>query len=199
MILSLALFRSIWGAEPKDDWPSLNRQPPSSTKSFVVGALDGFQPLKKAPCMLTRGTFGGGATERPILKGSDRVDTTPSRRRPREPANARLTAETKPFRGRKTSLPAYIALMRSTTAASAQMKPVAPIALHGSPCRAVEAMSRRRHHGSRTFRGATQSSAGDHRKRRCTADADTSRTEAPQRTSQSRVPISTLIGRFSSM
>jgi hypothetical protein len=35
-------------------------------------ALDGFRALKKAPCMLTRGTFGGGATERPILKGSNR-------------------------------------------------------------------------------------------------------------------------------
>jgi hypothetical protein len=48
-----------------------------------------------------------------------------------------LTAETKLFRGRKTSRSAYIALMRSTAAASNWMKPLAPIALHGSPWSAV--------------------------------------------------------------
>ena len=49
-----------------------------------------------------------------------------------------------------------MALMRSTTAASTWMKPLAPIALHGSPCRAV---GQCRGDGAigRTFRGATQS------------------------------------------
>jgi hypothetical protein len=99
----------------------------------------------------------------------------------------RLTAETKPFRGRKTSQSAYIALMRSTTAASTWMKPLAPIALHGSPCRAV---GQCRGDGAigRTFRGATQSPGGfiaDDSQSRCrhvanrgaTADLSVSRSD----------------------
>ena len=64
-------------------------------------------------------------------------------------------AETKPFRGRKTSQSGYIALMRPTTAASTWMKPLAPSALHGSPRRAI---GQCRGDGAigHTFRGSTQ-------------------------------------------
>ena len=138
-----------------------------------------------------------GATERPVVEGSRRQVRNDHGAVSSEPANARLTAETKPFRGRKTSQSAYIALMRSTTAASTWMKPLAPIALHGSPCRAV---GQCRGDGAigRTFRGATQSplrTIANDALGRCRHVAKRG-AAAP---SQSRVPISTLIGRFSSM
>ena len=72
-----------------------------------------------------------------------------------EPANARLTAETKPFEVAKTLQSAYIALMRLTPAASTWMKPLAPIALHGSPCAPLGNVEVEGAIG-RTFRGATQ-------------------------------------------
>jgi hypothetical protein len=52
-----ALFRSIWGAEPGRCPFSTGRH--STAKSFAVGALDGSRELRKAQCMLTRGTSGG--------------------------------------------------------------------------------------------------------------------------------------------
>ena len=66
--------------------------------------------------MLTRGTSGGGCYgSGPSLKvrlGRVRHDRDAVSS---EPANARLTAETKPFRGRKTSQPAYSQLVFNST------------------------------------------------------------------------------------
>jgi|HubBroStandDraft_4_1064222.scaffolds.fasta_scaffold14663_2 hypothetical protein len=44
--------------------------PPSSVKSFVVGALDGFRALKKPYASLRVVRLAEGATERPVFEGT---------------------------------------------------------------------------------------------------------------------------------
>ena len=57
--------------------------------------------------MPTHGTSGEGRQEWPIFEGSRRQVRNDHGPVSGEPANARLTAEAKPLRGHKTSLPAY--------------------------------------------------------------------------------------------
>jgi len=135
-IFAAALFRSIWGAEP-GRLAYLNRP------SFFGEILCCWRPrwipgTKKSPMhayawYVWRKEPWSGPSLKVRVGKSETHGAVSS-----EPANARLTAETKPFRGRKTSQSAYIALMRSTTAASTWIKPLAPIALHRPSCRVLE-------------------------------------------------------------
>ena len=138
---------------------------------LLASSVDPWKPRKPDACLRVV-RLAEGATERSIFKGSRWPTRNHHGHVGSEPANARLTAATKPFRGRKTSQTAYIVLMRPTTAASTRMKPLAPIALYGSSCRAV---GQCRGDGAigRTFRGATQSPLRPSQATR-TAHADTS-------------------------
>jgi hypothetical protein len=67
------------------------KRAPTSDLSVSRSDLDGSQGPKKARCMLTRGTCGGGAKERPIFEGSRRRARNDRGPIGGEPANARLT------------------------------------------------------------------------------------------------------------
>jgi hypothetical protein len=122
---------------------------------LLASSVDSSESRKPDACLRVV-RLAEGAAERPVVEGSRRQVRDDHGPVSSEPANAPLTAETKPFRGRKASQSAYIALVQSTTAASTWMKPLAPIAVHGSPRRAV---GQCRGDGAigRTFRGAAQS------------------------------------------
>jgi hypothetical protein len=137
------------------------------------------------------------APQRPVSEGSYRQVRNDRRPVSGEPANARLTAETKPFEVPKPrcqpTLPSWGRPPPSDLAETIGADRAAWVAV---PRR--WAMSRRRRHGPHiSWREGVAAEESSETTR--TADADTSRIGAPHRTSQSRVPISTSIGRFSSI
>jgi hypothetical protein len=104
------------------------------------------------------------APQRPVSEGSYRQVRNDRRPVSGEPANARLTRRRNPSRSQNLA-----ASLRCPHGVDHHpptwLKPLAPIALHGSPCRAV---GQCRDDGAmgRTFRGARESPLRNHRKRR---------------------------------
>ena len=124
-----------------------------------------------------------GATERPVVEGSRRQVRNDRGAVSSEPAIARLTAETKPFRSRKTSQSACIALAVDRRRLDLD-EPLAPIAVHWSQCRAVgQCRGDGRHRPHISWRDPV--AAGPSQRTR-SVDADTSRREAPVDLSVSR-------------
>ena len=73
---------------------------------MLASSVDPWERRKPDAC-LRMVRLAEPAPERPVLEGSRRQVRNDHGPVSSEPANARLTAETKPFRGRETSLPAY--------------------------------------------------------------------------------------------
>ena len=101
-----ALFRSIWGAEP-GRLSYLNR--PSFYGEILCCWRPRWIPGSEGSPMHAYAWYvwRKDATEWPIAEGSRRQVRNDHGPVSSEPANARLTAETKPFRGRKTPQRAY--------------------------------------------------------------------------------------------
>jgi hypothetical protein len=120
-----ALFRAIWGAEP-------GRLPFFNLPSFYGEILCCWRPR-----------WIPGSEGSPMHAYAWYIWRKEPRSGPSSRRGQRRTRQRAADGGDETlsrsqvSQSAYIALMRSTTAASTWMKPLAPIALHRPPCRAV--------------------------------------------------------------